>query len=239
MKKKLKVLVLVLAFAFAAMGGAYAMWFDTLTVAETASTGSLDLNWEGIHVVDPAPNYAGFIPPNVYGTYNRDGLDTMDVGNPNDNKNIGYLDGRIDAVASTQGGDQDKASANDQLTVTLTNGYPGYQEYIDVRIKNSGTVPAKFEVSGLDTVPAWLLVEIQKDGQAFNWEGFQIEPGQSVPVRIVNRVIENIGDGEIAPQNATATFTLSLKGIQWNEYNYTLHDQIQFPRDDNYPYPAN
>jgi len=244
--KKIKVLILVLAFAFAAMGGAYAMWFDTMTISEAASTGCLDLKWDKIHVVDPSPNYTGY-NGNVLGTdSNRDGLDTMDLDNPNENLNIGSLDGKIEEVAGAGattscviGGDQDKVSKADKLTITLKNGYPGYQEYIDVDIVNVGTVPAKFEVSGLCGVPCWLLVEIQDrtTGEKLDLEGVRIDPGKSIPVRIVNRVIETMDCGKIAPQNAEACFTISLKGIQWNEYKYNLRDQIQFPRKDNFPYP--
>lgn len=246
--KKIKVLILVLAFAFASMGGAYAMWFDTLTINETASTGCLDLQWTNAKAVDPSPNYAGYADVNgadgnVLGTdSNHDGLDTMDSDNRNENLNVGSLDGKIEVACSSGGGDQDKESKKDKLTITLKNGYPGYQEYIDVEIENLGTVPAKFEVSGLsgrcNGIPDWLLVEIRdQNNNPLNLEGVRIDPGQKIPVRIVNRVKENTDRCHISPQNATATFTISLKGIQWNEYKYNLRDQIQFPRKDNFPYP--
>lgn len=254
--KKMRVLALVLVFAFAALGGAYAMWYDTLIVDETVKTGILDLQWANLHVVDPSPNYAGY-DGNVYGTdQNNDGIDTMDIDNPNsvgdgfkDHKNIGSLDATIEAHTEG-GGDQDKVSSADKLVLTLKNGYPGYQEYVDLDIKNVGTVPAKFAVTAAG-IPSWLIVEIRtpgKDGEVlFNsqldineLEGLQIEPGQSIPVMIVNRV-RQASDGEsVTPQEAEARFTLQLKAIQWNEYSaegeYVLPDEITFPRDDVYPY---
>ena len=46
--KKIKVLALTLVFAFAALGGAYALWFDELYVNATAKTGIVDLEWTGL-----------------------------------------------------------------------------------------------------------------------------------------------------------------------------------------------
>ena len=230
--KRIKVLVLVLAFALAAMGGAYAMWFDTLTVAETAETGSLDLNWANLVVSDPSPNYA------ASGDVYTGALDSMDADNPNDKKNVGSMNAEISAVVNNtvpKGGDQDINSNMDKLTINLKNGYPGYQESIDVDIVNTGTVPAKFEVKKAGTIPAWLLVNVtnRETGEKLDLEGFQIEPGKSIPVRIVNRVIENLPGCScyaVAPQNASAMFEVELKAVQWNEYKYKLLDEIQAAR---------
>lgn len=256
--KKIRVLALVLVFAFAALGGAYAMWHDTLIVDETVKTGILDLQWANLHVVDPSPNYDGY-NGNVYGTdQNNDGIDTMDIGNPNsvgdgfkDHKNIGSLDAEIVEVDSEDGGDQDKVSSADKLVLTLKNGYPGYQEYVDLDIKNVGTVPAKFAVTA-EGIPSWLIVEIRtpgNDGEVlFNSqldinkiEGLQIEPGQSIPVMIVNRVLQSAP--QMLPEDSAIQFILNLKAIQWNEYSadgkYVLPDEITFPRDDVYDYHEN
>jgi len=240
--KKIKVLALTLVFAFAALGGAYALWFDELYVNATAKTGIVDLEWTGLKAVDPEPNYTGY-DGNVYGTdQNRDGLDTMDPGNKNDNKNIGSLSAEIKkSPKSDNAGDQDKVSRFDKLQMSLKNGYPGYQEYVDVKIKNVGTVPVKFEEPLFEDVPAWLLVDICEQTNAdyipFDLTAVQVEPGEEVPIKIVCRVIEDLGDGAICPQNATASFSISLKGVQWNEYDFDLVDEIQFPRKDNFPYP--
>lgn len=242
--KKIKVLALTLVFAFAALGGAYAMWFDTLYVDATAKTGIVDLEWADLHQVDPDPNYTGYEDGDVYGTDDgHDGLDTMDPGNPNENKNIGSLTTVIKKSAREEGtGDQDKVSRYDKLQISLKNGYPGYQEYVDIKIKNVGTVPVKFEeLGGKDGIPEWLLVEFRDPAdtaKTVELEGYQLDPGKEIPVMIVFRVIENLESGAICPQNASANFSLTLKGVQWNEYDFdTMPDQITFPRQDNYPFP--
>ena len=229
--KRMKVLALVLAFALATMGGAYALWSDTLMVEETVQTGIVDLQWASAFMVDPDPNYTGH-DGDVYGTDdNRDGLDTMDPGNPNENKNIGSFQ----AAIKTDGGN-DKVTNRDTLELTLTNGYPGYQEYVDAVIKNVGTVPVKLDYS-ISGKPGWLEVAFYnpETGEVFaDLVGKQVDPDQELKVRIVNRVLNN------APQEVERTFSIKLTGIQWNAYNWAdeLPNEITFPRQDNFPYPA-
>lgn len=273
--KRIRVLALVLVFAFAALGGAYAMWYDDLVVDETVTTGVLDLKWGtdpgDLFNPDPGPNYEGY-NNNVYGvTESNEGLDELDNGNPNGAwgaKNIGSMTAEVVTRASSGGGDQDKISSMDQLTITLKNGYPGYQERIFAKIENVGTIPAKFKVIPKD-IPDWLIVEVWYDGDPNNakdtgddymiWsnkstsgtlEGLQIDPGETIPVAIYTRVRQSSEAGNEAtttPQNATAKFTLTLKAIQWNEYSadgqYTLPDSIQTmnridPHFDGVGYPA-
>lgn len=227
----MRVLALVLVFAFAALGGAYAMWSDTLIVDETVKTGKLNVRWDtDMHIPDPSPNYLGY-EGNVYGTDGLEGLDELDPGNPNDAKNIGFMDAKV----VNQKTDDDGAFSNkdDSLVITLGNGYPGYQERIYTKIINDGTVPAKFDIDAIG-IPPWCLVEIWFDADPTKvkdngedymvWsseegaqsilplQGYQIDPNEEIAVAIYTRVLQS------APQKTTEAFTINLKAIQWNEF---------------------
>lgn len=221
--KRIKVLVLVLAFAFAAMGGAYAMWYDSLFLDETVNTGVVDLQWCGASTSsDASPNYVGS------GDVFRGNLDRLDPGNPNEAKNVGYKD----VVVSNDDEDlpeiigSDLRMVNDLMTITLANGYPGYQEEVYSAIMNKGTVPTKFEVTLADgeAIPDWMHFQIVKssDGTVLfdnlnninELEGLQLDPGDCICVKIIERILQ------AAPENADVNFTMQLKGIQWNEYDF-------------------
>ena len=225
--KKIKVLALIMVFALTALGGAYAMWYDSLYIDETVTTGIVNLQWCGdTFSSDPSPNYEGS------GGVFEGNLDRLDPGNPNDAKNVAYKDVVIsndsEELPAIEG--TDTRMVNDLMTINLYNGYPGYQAYIYSAIWNKGTVPTKFEVSLAEgTIPDWLHFQIVKiDGTVLFdnlneielLEGMQIDPNGGVCVIIKERVLQE------APQNATANFTMQLKGIQWNEYNFDLPNVI-------------
>lgn len=239
--KKIKVLALVLVFAFAALGGAYAMWSDSLVINETVSTGIVDVQFTDLFNPDPAPNYAGY-EGNVYGVTGLEGLDELDPGNPNANKNVAFMTAAISD--QTTGDEGAYSNVDDMLTITLGNGYPGYQERIFTTIENTGTVPAKFDIEALEALALKekLLIEIWFDADptqakdtgedymvwnnsgrtpALALDGYQIDPGEKIPVAIYTRVLQE------ADQNSEYQFSITLKAIQWNEYNFALPDQIE------------
>lgn len=234
--KKIKVLALVLVFTFAALGGAYAMWYDTLFVNETVNTGLVNVEWYCAESSDPGANYSGFNNDVTKGS-----LDRRDTNNPNEAKNIGQLEvtkaddnEQLPAIALSV----DPRHTNDTLNITLTNGYPGYQEYVGAQLKNTGTVPVKFQLTAKN-IPYWLHVQLiscvgntvyfdSKGGVAT--EIGQVDPEECKGFRIITRVLQS------APQKAEAQFSLELKGIQWNEYNFALPNAITPPLDE--PAPA-
>ena len=221
--KKMKILALVMVVAFAAVGGAYALWYDTLLIEETVNTGRVDVNFTEVCGSDWGCNYAvqaGGPGVNVY----QGSLDSMDPGNPNESKNIGCKDRTIINNGNT-------------LSMTLTNGYPGYQEFVDATIKNEGTVPVKFmfkltgDPDGIihDAVTnpnGWLIVEIKAVGvNGAAIEGYQLDPDKELRIKIKQRV------RQIAPQGATTTFEYTIQSVQWNEYDfYPLPDVLTEPR---------
>lgn len=214
--KKIRVLALVMVLSFAALGGAYAMWYDSLFLNTTVKTGSVDVCWTNVKTSDSGGYYAdmdGGAGENIW----QGNKDSMDVGNPNSGelKNIGTLD----AVLSNDSEWSDVRNLDDQLDITLLNGYPGYQEYVEAGITNKGTVPVKFRVITTD-VPAWIKVQIELykngTGGVNEWtelEGYQLDPGETIQARITYRV------EQCAEQGVEANFKVQLKGIQWNEYS--------------------
>lgn len=229
--RKIKVLALVLVFTFAALGGAYAMWYDSLFLDATVETGNVDIYWVSVTTTDSGENYAGKCGG---GTDVKSGnLDSMEVGNPNgaERKNIGSLNARLDNDNEFTG----NINKDDVIEITLKNGYPGYQETVEAGIYNNGTVPVKFRVL-TEGVPTWLdvkteLPDIGKEGDKFTaLEGHQLDPGDTVKVRITYLVT---GD---APQHECKSFKVQLKGVQWNGYSendsFSLKYSIQKDRID-------
>ncbi|HWP97045.1 MAG TPA: hypothetical protein VN426_09340 [Syntrophomonadaceae bacterium] len=277
--KKTKVLALVLVLAFASLGGAYAVLYDHLYINATVNTSTVDVVWLDPSSSDSPPNYTGYsseVDVSKYGSgsdravYNQglDGLkrlDRMDDNNKNDPKNVGSLDAQLSPDKSfpwdpSQGeklppyvGTIDPRFDNDVLTITLKNGYPGYQEYITATIKNKGKIPVKFEVNPDLTAPdqntlarktdvgieKWLQVKIvdfydnnivyfdSTNTVPSKLEGKKLNPegypDNTVKVKIITRILDN------APQTTTTSFHLQLRAIEWNEYGFTLPDKIQLP----------
>lgn len=227
--KRIKVLVLVLAFAFAAMGGAYAMWYDSLFLDENVTTGIVDLSWCPVSSTsDSGANYTGY--PNLGPAAVFAGeKDRLDPGNPNDAKNIGSKNVVVsnDSETLPEFIGTDLRMESDLMTITLANGYPGYQEEVYTNIQNKGTVPTKFQVTlaAGEVIPDWMHFQIvNPTTRAILYDnktatnglnGLQIEPGECVCVKIIERILQE------APQNDSINFTMQLKGIQWNEYNFT------------------
>ncbi len=228
--KKMKILALVMVMAFAAIGGAYALWYDTLLIEETVTTGRVDVIWSAVSSSDCGCNYTA-----QGGDVYAGNTDSMDLGNPNDSKNIGCKEGAISSIVGGSGAD---GGRTDLLTLTLTNGYPGYQEYITADIKNTGTVPVKFMLKltadpgsivydATNNPGGWLIVEpTLNDSPTFGpIEGHQLDPDATVSIKINQRV------RQVAPQSATATFTYTIQAVQWNEYDFfPLPDVLTEPR---------
>lgn len=229
--KKIRVLALVMIFAFAALGGAYAMWYDSLYLYTTINTGSVDVCWENVKTSDDGGYYAemsGEARANVH----MGNVDSMDAGNPNGGelKNIASLNAQLTSDSEWS----DFRVVNDQLNITLKNAYPGYQESVEADIVNLGSVPVKFRVIKED-VPAWVVVQVDlysnELGEVQEWtalEGYQLDPGAIVHARITYRIHQS------AEQSKQIAFKLQLKGIQWNEYSpdesYVLPYSIQTDR---------
>jgi hypothetical protein len=193
-------------------------------------------------------------------------LDRLDPTNANDQKNIGLLDVALGSDAGIEaklpayvyagnvytGDNGDPRDAGDLLTITLKNGYPGYQEYVTAAIKNVGNIPVKFEINPDLTaddqntmarktdvgIAKWLQVKIvDADNNSIVYfdstntdpsklEGKKLDPGDKpIRVKIITRVLDD-PDKSGANQSTTTSFTLQLRAIEWNEYGFTVLDKI-------------
>lgn len=202
--KRIRVLALVLVFAFAALGGAYAAWSDSIFINETVNTGTVDIQWQNAEGTDGDPD------AQAEGYYNEEDLSvaskTADIKDEIEDDLPGaYVDGK-----------------GDILEITLENGYPGYTATVTADIKNIGTIPVKCTFAENVAVTHWMkvrIVDADTNDEYWNSESPNasgvtptIEPDKSIKVKIIEEVLDQ------APQNSTSTFSIKVKGTQWNTF---------------------
>jgi len=119
--KKVKYVALILVLALGLIGGAYAYWTDTVTVAGAVETGTLEHKWE-------IEDDEGYGPTEKqYNRVSRRG----DRKKFNEDKSWHYVE--VDVS-------EDNAS---ELEIGLFNMYPGAEVWLKPKIKNVGTLPSK------------------------------------------------------------------------------------------------
>lgn len=202
--KRIRVLALVLVFAFAALGGAYAAWSDSIFINETVETGIVNITWANAESND-SPE--GNPDDQMTGYYNEEKLD---VGS----KSVDIKDETKSQVPGDGKGDI--------LEITLKNGYPGYTATVTADIKNIGTIPVKCTFAENVAVTPWMkvrIVDADTNDEYWNSESPNasgvtptIEPDKSIKVKIIEEVLDQ------APRNSTSTFSIKVKGTQWNTF---------------------
>lgn len=232
--KRIRVLALVLVFAFAALGGAYAAWSDSIFINETVDTGIVDITWANAESSDnPGTEgykdrvYVGIWPFGYWKTVCVPGTD----GDP-DAQAEGYYNEEDLSVASKTADIKDEIEDDlpgayvdgkgDILEITLENGYPGYTATVTADIKNIGTIPVKCTFAENVAVTPWMkvrIVDADTNDEYWNSESPNasgvtptIEPDKSIKVKIIEEVLDQ------APQNSTSTFSIKVKGTQWNTF---------------------
>lgn len=210
--KRIRVLALVLVFAFAALGGAYAAWSDSIFINETVETGIVNITWANAESNDSKREPADKANPDdqMTGYYNEEKLDvgskSVDIKDETESQVPGaYVDGK-----------------GDILEITLENGYPGYTATVTADIKNIGTIPVKCTFAENVAVTPWMkvrIVDADTNDEYWNSESPNasgvtptIEPDKSIKVKIIEEVLDQ------APQNSTSTFSIKVKGTQWNTF---------------------
>ena len=192
--KKAKYVIVALVVTLALIGAAYAAWTQTITITGTASTGSL---------------YVGITGNSV----------TVSNNNEQTGTTAQFTNGT--ATAATNGGvNGDNLTVNlsssgagnnnfdDQMTITMTNLYPGYKAVIDCTVKNDGTVPL--------TLGNWALSNgALPNGVTAAWTpkdpGFNgnLAAGASEEGTLTFTMDPN-ADNSTMVQNATFTYTIPV-----------------------------
>jgi len=92
-------------------------------------------------------------------------------------------------------------------TITVTNGYPCYHNYVHFTVHNNGTIPVKLNAINVTAPP-----EITVTGS--DGIGEQIEPCTNRDNTIYFHVEQE------AEELAIYTFTVEFWYVQWNEFPY-------------------
>jgi hypothetical protein len=100
----------------------------------------------------------------------------------------------------------------ERLIVTITNAYPSYHVYIDLTVRNVGTIPVKLKEFIIDapdciTVQIWDSIGEQID--PYSWGG--------TPDKYQKDYTMYVHVEQCAEKGATYTFTIELVYWNWNE----------------------
>lgn len=103
------------------------------------------------------------------------------------------------------------------LSVTISNAYPGYSCKVCFEVKNVGSIPVvgpwpSFE---LPELPDWLVI-------SHGIVPLQIDPGDSETFCFWISVREDLEGGIEPPEDHTHTFQVYMDFVQWNEVVYEV-----------------
>jgi len=210
--RKLGLVFLVLVLALGALGVGYAKWSDTVVINGSISSGEVCLEWTGAYgSKDPCT------PPT------KDW--TCDPGFTN------ICQGDKDIGCTTV-----VMEDEDTISVTLDSVYPCYFNEISSHIHNCGTIPVKIAPAILsypdpanpgETIEVELefgkIAYIAGDDQyggisnviEIKWlepSGVQLHPCVEWELSWYIHILQP------AKQGSQYTFTITIEGIQWNEY---------------------
>ena len=229
---KLGTIFVVSVMALAAVGGAYALWFQDLTIDVEINTGEFKVGVRDDGTGDPGPNYL------MGGKLFPDPADpeTEGTADPNHEPGCNEEGKNVASTISVQGEPnfiKDSVKYYHNIFEYVYNAYPWYASSITITFANGGTVPAKINhgywsaITGTD-LTSWLAVGdvyiIDSDGthgpydEAFlNGFQYQLDPCHTVQFVIHFYFMEENTAVELLPQGATMGFTYYIQWAQWNE----------------------
>ena len=195
---------MVLMLGLLSTGVAYAHWSQTIYIEGSVASGDLDWEFVGVTYLDPdygIPDY-----------HCNDGFTGFPIFWMGD-KDVGYAYAEIDPIDSQI------------VRVYLYNVYPSYFNEISVYAHVTGSTPLIFAMVVIDeeeilATPA-PVVGLDLDGDTL--DDIEILWGNSLGEQRENCEIFDemsfwIHILQDAPQGETLSFTISLVGVQWNEY---------------------
>jgi len=226
--KKIGFLVLAIVLAIGTLGVGYAMWYQTLTINGTVSTGSVNLkvdNFSGTWAYKNITEESLLFQQELgYGPDNRPAL-------PDDGDEYSAILGYAEIASETGWEECTEANGNIDLTIDTHNMFPasdstmetnpGDRDWtVDFRVCNTGTVPVKFQLvdywaEGLENFDA-LFVTTDESGREIMWMGSQLEPNDCIDVVLHLFVDEETNQG------IDGVFHFVIAAVQWNEYGEPL-----------------
>lgn len=226
---KLGTIFVVSVMALAAIGGAYALWYQDLTIEAEIHTGNFCVGVRDVGVGDPGPD------PNHLPGINDEGKDVAQT--------ISTNIGDVKCTKMVMPGQPPLVGIVPffhSIKEEVVNAYPWYASGISIAFANCGTIPAKIKdghlivfndddhimdflvlddvtATDLDTATGTTVdVTIPQDLEGFQ---HQLHPCHILTITINFYFQEDHpdGSGRIMPQGANADFTYFIQWAQWNE----------------------
>ena len=214
--KKIGLICIALVLALGTLGAAYAAWIDTVTISGTVQTGSLDLvviRTNGDDVFKDLDT--GEL---VYCHW------TKDVGGAKEHWTAPPANGLLIAYTTSE------LTADDQVTISYNNLFPFTGGdwggcITSALIHAEGSVPMHLKVTpSIAGIPeswvSYIWFVYNSDGTLHSTgsllsdlDGVQLHFCMEVSIGIIVTVPQ-----EDEAMNQKGTITLTLEGIQWNEY---------------------
>lgn len=215
--KKTRILALTLVVAIMMMGAGYAYWTDTLTISNSITTGTFDVDFQADS--DDLVVYQNYNFAAGTGTEEPAGLMGVTTG------------------FGTDGDTLDNLNNNDKLTITATNLYPDGAYKVNATILNTSTIPVLFNTAGY-TLSSSNLNDFLKIKVTIGGVATTIVPGTgssltgtltlpvaqiakdngTVPVEVVV-YLDHTASAEVT-ENASFTFTVTPSFRQFNGTTY-------------------
>jgi hypothetical protein len=216
-------IVVILIVALAAMGAAYGLWSQVLTIRGTVETGEVDaeLSLEEIDLValEPWGNSFNDIAPQYCTGYtigqNCDGKDGLNDSFQVEDKPVASCFGEfIDAW---------------NMRITVANAYPGVNCFVRYNVENTGTIPVRLYgpdffydidgdgdydfmgTNGIGTIETSALHVNDWPPDCFA-DGVQLHAGE---IEYCNL---HINVKQTAEEGASYTFLVRFFARQWNEF---------------------
>jgi hypothetical protein len=239
--KKLGFIALALVTLLATLGIGFSMWSQTITITGNVNTGNVTLqvsNYTGTTVYKDAGGLlvsaTGALPMGTVPTAPGGALwgpayayvQSVVVGG------VTYTDNAAHSCTSNSGLTVNLAYHNlFPVPLAANQGFMAWTADFDVT--NTGSIPVKLEISPVSTTNATsspnggmpaISVTYANGGTIANAEGYQIEPNGVVHVYISLTVNEQ------TVQSYNGSFSLTISGVQWNEYRTANVSESVVPR---------
>jgi hypothetical protein len=221
--RKVKLLIAVLVCSVMMMGVGYAWWQDSITVATTAKTGDMNMEFaDGSEILD----HSGYITSDFeFGTTTVTETKTergLTCGKEEGEWvwtgcGFGYYhhhhSGCYGDVTTTE---TDTITNNKDLRCTLNNLYPGAWVELKVVVKNAGTIPVCFKDVKLTGIGGTDIGYLRCELVDADANSAAIAPNATKAFKVRVSVTDEAKYNNES-QDKSATFNIQFNWIQWNQ----------------------